>query len=257
MRYRLRTAISHVPAVYLPLADLRQRDADGATVVTPATDIVVEAFPRCGNTFTVAALRLSEQRRLDIAHHTHSAAQLIRGVRMGRPSLLIVRQPKDSVLSFVMRHSELSIELGLWSWIRFHTKLLPYLDGMVVATFEQVTSDLGPVIDTINARYGIALPRFDHTQENVDACFKAIEARYRKRFGDGDVDESGVARPSSERAERKREMQGAWDAPSLSAQRAVAAALYDRIRAMAAGGIDPAHMRRAAAHEGTPAGIRP
>src|SRR5690348_3804426 len=50
-RYRLRTSISHVPSIYLTLADLRRRDEDGATVVTRATDLVVEAFPRSGNTF--------------------------------------------------------------------------------------------------------------------------------------------------------------------------------------------------------------
>ncbi len=231
LRFRLRSSIAHVPALYLPLADMRRRDADGATIVTPTSELVVEAYPRCGNTFTVAALRMCESRRLEIAHHTHAPAQLIRAVRLGRPALLIIRQPRDSVLSFVMRHPQISIELGLWWWIRFHRAILGYLDGITVASFEQVTTDLGKVIDTVNARFGIALPRFDHTPENVQAVFAAIEARYSRRFGEGKVDESGVARPSADRARRKEELFGAWDAPRLAVQRQRAAKLYARIAA--------------------------
>lgn len=233
LRYRLRTAISHVPALYLPMADMRRRDADGATIVTAKSDLVVEAFPRSGNTFTVAALRRIETRRLDLAHHTHSAAQLIKGVRLGRPSLLIVRKPRDSVLSFVMRYPELPVELALWAWIRFHEKLLPYLDGMVIATFEQVTRDLGYVLEAVNARFGTSLPVFEHVPDNVETCFQGIEQRYNQRFGDAAAKEFWVARPSEERAERKLQMQAQWDSLALGVRREAAEALYRRVCAKA------------------------
>src|SRR5664279_3016777 len=109
-RYRLRTSVSHIPSIYMWLANLRRRDEDGATVVSQSTDLVVEAFPRSGNTFTVTALQSSQPQRLNIAHHCHAPAQLIRAVQMGKPALLIVRQPKDAVLSFMLRHPAVSVE---------------------------------------------------------------------------------------------------------------------------------------------------
>jgi hypothetical protein len=232
-RYRLRTGISHIPSIYLPLTNLRRRDEDGAKIVTQATDLVVEAFPRSGNTFTVTALQHSQPRRLNIAHHCHAPAQLIRAVRLRKPALLIVRQPKDAVLSFVLRHPSISMELGLKSWLHFHRALLPYLHGMVITTFDQVTSDLGVVVDLINRRFGTSLTRFDHTAVNVETCFAAIEARNSKRFGHGTVDELGVARPSRQRAACKEELEERWHAPRLRMYREAATSLHDKLASMA------------------------
>jgi len=232
-RYRLRTGISHIPSIYLLLTKLRHRDEDGAKIVTRETDLVVEAFPRSGNTFTVTALQHSQPRRLNIAHHCHAPAQLIRAVRLHKPALLIVRQPKDAVLSFVLRHPGISMELGLKSWLHFHRSLLPCTEGMMVATFDQVTNDLGAVVNRINERFGTTFSSFEHTAANEAAIFGAIEARNKKRFGHKEVDEMGVARPSGERAARKAALEEHWQADHLRLHREAAASLYEKLSSLA------------------------
>ncbi|ABA57997.1 hypothetical protein Noc_1512 [Nitrosococcus oceani ATCC 19707] len=64
LRYELRCAISLTPALYLPLARRKRTDADGATVVAPNTDLVLEGFPRSGNTFAYFAFQMSQPRPL-------------------------------------------------------------------------------------------------------------------------------------------------------------------------------------------------
>ncbi len=234
VRYRLRTRISHVPWLYLRLADLRNRDEDGGSIVTKTTELVVEAFPRSGNTFVTTALRQSQPRRLDIAHHCHAPSQLIKAVRLDKPALLIVRHPRDSILSFILRSPEVDVALGLKSWLHFHRSILPYIGGIEVATFEQVTNDFGAVIDAVNRRFGLSLARFDHNTENVEACFLAIEKRNSRLFGYGEVDESSVGRPSEERKSRKEMLEANWNDPRLHHLRDSALALYEKLRSMAA-----------------------
>jgi hypothetical protein len=227
-RYRLRTSISHVPSIYLPLANLRLRDEDGATIVSRSTDLVIEAFPRSGNTFAVTALQSSQPQRLRIAHHCHAPAQLIKAVRMRKPTLLIVRQPKAAVSSFILRHPRVSLIQGLKSWLHFHRALLPYTSGMAIATFDQVTSDMGAVVDAVNRRFGTSFRRFEHTLVNVEKIFCALEARDRKLSGNEKVNELGVARPSSDRKQRQAELESLWQAPNLQFDSEAAQKLYEK-----------------------------
>ena len=228
-RYRLRTAISHIPSIYLRLADLRRRDNDGAKIVTAATDLVVEAFPRSGNTFTVTALQNSQPQRLNIAHHLHAPAKLIEAVRLRKPALLIIRRPKDAVLSFVLRHPSIPVAQGLKSWLHFHNALLPYTAGMLVVTFDQVTSDLGAVVDRINARFGMSLSRLEHTPLYVDTLFRKIEMRSRELLGREDIDEREVSRPSSERTVLKASLEKHWQTMELRLHAEVAECLYEKL----------------------------
>ncbi|MGB0219103.1 MAG: hypothetical protein ACPGJF_07200 [Sinimarinibacterium flocculans] len=228
-RYWVRTSISHIPALYLPLMRAKQRDPDGATIVGPHTDLVIEAFPRSGNTFAVAALRQVEPRRYDIAHHCHAPAQLIQAARLGKPIVLIVRRPRDSVLSFMIRHPEVAVRQALRSWIHFHEKVLPLTGRFVIASFEQVTADFGSVLDRVNGRFGTDFPRFEHTSDNVDACFAAIERRNALRFGDGVVQQTSVARPSAERHRRKLEIERHWAGLEGSRLERRAVHVYERL----------------------------
>ena len=65
----------------------------------------------------------------------------------------------------------------LAAWTRFYARLLPYRDRMVVGEFGRVTSDLGSLIEEMNARFGTAFTPFVHTPENVERVFAFIEER--------------------------------------------------------------------------------
>jgi hypothetical protein len=101
--YRMRYLVNAYPALYLPLARIRHRHSP-SYVAGPDTDLVIEAFGRAGSTFANFAFLSAQTRPVRTAHHTHAAAQVIAAVRMGTPTLVIVRPPAESALSHMVRH---------------------------------------------------------------------------------------------------------------------------------------------------------
>lgn len=199
LRYEMRCILANHPSLYLPLARAKRVDDMGATRVSRNADLVVEAFPRSGNTFAYFALYTSQKRGLSIAHHLHAPAQLIAAARWRIPALLVVRKPADAIISFVQREPQVSLRQALRNWMRFHNAVLPHHAYFLTATFDQVTTDFGAVIHRLNARFGLQLAGFQHTRDNVGRCFELIDARNAQRFGRGDVLPAAVARPTSHR----------------------------------------------------------
>ena len=70
--------------------------------VTPDKLVVIEGFPRSGNSFARRAFIMAQDETFDvtrIAHHLHVPAQVIRAARWRIPTLVLIRRPKDAVLS--------------------------------------------------------------------------------------------------------------------------------------------------------------
>ena len=62
----MRRVVGRYPALYLPWIRARRKVLDKA--VTSDTEIVIEGFPRSGNSFEVAAFRLAQPGEPRIAH---------------------------------------------------------------------------------------------------------------------------------------------------------------------------------------------
>jgi hypothetical protein len=221
--YSLRYFVNAYPALYSPLVWLRHR-GDEHWVVGSGTDLVIEGMGRSGNTFAVDAFQSVQSTPVRLVHHTHSAAQVIRAARLGRPALVIVRDPAEVVVSQMILRG-IGAGPPLRAWIRFHRRLLPFRHRIVVATFEDVTSDLGAVIHRVNDSFGTRFGEFEHTPENVQRVFEGIEERNRKRFG-GAGEVRWVAKPTAEREQVKREVRIGYGAPRLARSRARANAVY-------------------------------
>jgi hypothetical protein len=189
--------MTRVPTVYLAVARRRYGDR----VINQHTDVMIEGFPRSANTFTVTAFRSAQTRSVVVAHHLHSAAHVRAAARQGVPVLFLVRRPQDAVTSVLVRKPALDAHAVMSAWVDLHQQVQPVVGRLVVASFEQVTSDLGRVIDRVNERYGTSFGRFVHDQAHVDACFARIDADHRARRGS--VDERVVARPSEKHGESR------------------------------------------------------
>src|SRR5919112_6338070 len=68
-------------------------------LVDRKTQIVIEGFPRSGNTFAVVAFQQAQRESVRVAHHLHMPAQVIRAAKWGIPTLLLARKPTDAALS--------------------------------------------------------------------------------------------------------------------------------------------------------------
>ncbi|WP_146449197.1 hypothetical protein [Bythopirellula polymerisocia] len=197
--------------------------------VKPDTEIVIEGYPRCANSFAVVAFVQSQPRVVKIAHHLHSLGQVRHGLQRGIPCLILLRNPRDAVLSLVIRKNLNDMALPLREYIDFHKGILELCDKVVIAGFAQVTGDFGAVIRRVNRRYGVNFAEFDHTDENVAACYQELD-RIERGFSPNDsVRSTHVARPSEDRAALKKDLEAQLLSGKAHSLLQDATALYEAI----------------------------
>jgi hypothetical protein len=223
--FEVKTIVARYPALALPIARRRHGEP-----VDPATEIVIEGFPRSGTSFAVAAFRRAQGRPVEIACHVHAPAQILEGVRRSLPVLLVVREPEATTVSFAIRNPHLTLRQALRAYLRFHEPLAPLRNRIVVGRFDEVTKDLGTVIDRVNERFGTSFARFEQTPESVDAVFAEIDEDYAKRLS-GESFERAVARPSEHRDALKPRLEAAYRAPDLASLRSRAERAFARLTA--------------------------
>ena len=248
----LRTLLSEHPRIFLPFA--RWTHPAGPTkVLNSDTRIVIEGFTRSASTFAVIAFQLAQPKPVRVARHLHASAHLIAGAKRGLPVIACVRPPEATVLSAVIRSSNLTIPHTLWAYARFYERILSYRSSFVVATFEEVTGDFGAVVDRVNSQFGTNFERFHHTEANVARVFQLIEQRsgkpswvkmlsdyqsglvgtdelyrvMREQDGHVSVNEKVIARPSEARELQKTALRRDYAHPRLQKLRRRAEDAYE------------------------------
>ena len=154
---------------------------------------------------------------------------MIRAARWRIPTLVVIRKPKDAVLSFVIR-DPISVDQALKYYISFYKTVEKYRDAYVLGLFEEVTEDFGQVIKRINDKFGTTFSLFRHDEQNVSKVFAGMETRARKVYGDETLLlERRVARPSAARERIKHEIEYELDNPKRKKLIAEAEAVYNRL----------------------------
>jgi len=213
------------PAVFFSLYRLLRRDR--SRMVTPETQLVIEGFPRSGNSFARVAFVQAQSERVRIAHGLHVPAQVIRAARWRIPTLVLIRRPRDAVLSFAIR-DPISVDQALKYYLSFYETIEGYRDAYVLGLFEEVTEDYGRVIERINERFGTTYAPFRHDEENVGRVFARMEKNSRKRYGEARW-ETKVSAPSDLKERMKREIGHELEDPGRKRLIAEAEAVYDRL----------------------------
>lgn len=205
-------------------------------LVDRRTQIVIEGFPRSGNTFAVVAFEQAQPGGVHIAHHLHMPAQVMRAARWQIPTIVLIRKPTDAVLSWVIREPQISIGEAMKHYVSFYEKVAEYRSAFVVGYFEEVTQDYGAVVERVNSKFGTRFSPFDHSKENVEGVFNHIETRHRSRTG-GVLDEKRIARPSAAKAGMKDPLQKELQTPQIVELTARAEAIYKDFALVRAGDL--------------------
>jgi hypothetical protein len=225
VRHHARRPLARTP--YLWDAAMRVRPEKNATLARPDTSIVIEGFLRSGNTYSVAAFRIANGPDLHVGRHLHGGPHVLRAVRLGLPAVVLIREPRDAVLSYLIRRDSLTPHDGLLEYLDFYRTTWPARAGFVVAPFDLVVSDFGRVIDEVNDRFGTAFRRYERTPANEEKAFELVEEMNRLESG-GEVVETHVGRPSEERARRKEELRALLDRPRTTVRLREAEELYQK-----------------------------
>jgi hypothetical protein len=218
------------PAIYYNLYRLLRMRKNVARAVRPGTRLVIEGFPRSGNSFARRAFIMAQddpQIKNYIAHHLHVPAQVVRAARWQIPTLVLIRKPRDAVLSLTIR-DPISVDQALRYYVSFYNIAEKYRDAYVLGLFEEVTEDFGRVIERVNHKFGTTFSLFRHDEENVNKLFAGMETQARQQYGEKLL-ERKVQRPSVDRQRIKREMEYDLDSPKRKKLIAEAEAVYDRL----------------------------
>jgi hypothetical protein len=224
---------SSVTPIFLPTVrfrpDLREPD-DPRPWVRRTTEIVIEGYPRSGNTFAVVAFRQAQGREIEIAHHLHAAAQIKRAARLDIPAIVLIREPSEAILSLVVRDPHASMRWALRSYIRFYSTVVPNLEKAVVAPFATVTSDFASIIRTVNMHYGTAFKEFVPTEDALNSVRQTVEwmAQLDSMKTGWDY-RLGVALPSEQRRRAKEARRTEYLDERNEPLRLAAESLYERV----------------------------
>lgn len=200
-RFFIQLALGRVPAVYILVARFRRHKAREdkspfkKALVSRATDIVIEGYPRSANTFLTVKFMLATKFSYNVAHHYHTPVQVIEGVRNGAVCVVIIRDPIGAIASFLKREPTLSPSLAVAHYSAFYERILPLLDKVAIVTFEQVTQNSGAVIEHLVQVLDRSVTVEGVSNEDI---FHAIEERsaYNNK---GLFSEERVPRPSGQR----------------------------------------------------------
>lgn len=173
---RMRSAVSTMPVIYIPLRRRRRSD----TVAGPETEFLLEGYPRCGNTWAEMALRHAATRPVKMAHHSHAAAHVIHGLRLGIPTLVLYRAPDPSVRSLLAMSARNMTALDAYrEYVLFYeTVLKQSRDKLAFASFEDVTQRIDRVASYLRDRFGLPFEPFDAEDlEQKAEVFARMDAR--------------------------------------------------------------------------------
>ena len=205
LKYDFGSIIGQYPSLYKSWCQLFRPDAL-KRFVSAQTDIVIEGFPRSGNTFAVAAFIISQTKVPNIARHTHKVMQIKKAAELNIPTIVLIRQPEDAVISLTIRHPYISLKQGLKTYVKFYSGVRPYKAKYILAKFEDVTSDYGQIIQQVNQKFQTNFQLFNHNTEQKELAFQFVEQMHREHTGDTNIDENAVARPSNVRNNLKKEL---------------------------------------------------
>lgn len=186
-----RAVAERVPRLYLPLA---QRRNPGRIPMDASADLVVEGFPRSGNSFLMSWFACANP-GLRIASHLHSIANVTAALRLGVPAVVVIRPPATAIASLALFSPAEPLDQHIARYRRFHRGVLAVAGDVVISPFPTTTGDPARVVEAVAIRSGRQLVLTP--PGGRDEVTSAVEALNVK--ANGALDERKVGRPSAAR----------------------------------------------------------
>jgi len=204
--FSLKGILNSSPRLFSIFGPINEHPDFYRRVVRSGDDIVIEGFPRSANTFATYAFFQAQSNSIKAGNHFHSGMQVRLADRYKIPALVVYREPRAAIKSFIVYHlGKVSARQAINRYISFHESILETRDAFVAAPFEEVTSDFGLSIDRLNTLFNTDFSRFEHEAANVDAVFARIKMKDDAR-NKGNSDSDSVSARSTTPSERKKEL---------------------------------------------------
>jgi len=191
------------------------------------TDLCLEGYPACANSFLYFVFKECATRELNIAHHTHSVANVRRALRYEVPTLVVFRAPQDAIPSYLSRFDKSPLE-ATRRYVRFYRGIRRQGGRQVLlARFSDVTSRAGRVVRRVAARSRL---RFDvRAPETLDERVRQRMNAQWSRQGSPLFNPRDIPLPNDDRSAAKERARRAVQQLDAYAE---AVREYERIKAL-------------------------
>ena len=215
------------PWIYVPLRCSIAKDVDGASrALNPQTNIVIDAFPRSGNSFATVAFQTAQTKTVAVAHHFHAAASILYAAQRSIPALTFIRNPDDACVSFALFRRTSDLRSVYEEYSTFYELILPVRKKLVVARFETVIRDFGGVVNKVNEVYSTDFTPFVHTPENAASIEAILAKRTTRKFGADGLAQGHGETPNAAKNALKAEIATILQDDSIREVRQKAQAVY-------------------------------
>lgn len=155
----------------------KYRNFGDGNIIGPSTNLCVEGFQRSGNSYFINFFKMVNV-DVEIAHHYHSAVQIVKAIQQQTPSIILIREPKDAIASLITWDDRLNIRTALASYIQFYKKVLPLKESCLIIHFEELIKGIDPIIIKINQRFGTNFSTTNFSKEHHDKLLKEGELEH-------------------------------------------------------------------------------
>lgn len=121
-------------------------------LTTSDTDICIEGYPRCANSFAYNKFNAWNP-GLKISRHLHIPYNILEAVRLGKPTVVLIRSPLEAISSFSMGLPNVEIKNLVKMYINFYRQVEHVKEYVVIADFESVTKSFSDVILNVNKKF--------------------------------------------------------------------------------------------------------
>lgn len=172
-KYLLAHKASNYPALFSPISKVM---TGKDWFAGKHTDIVIDGFPRCANTYATFAFDIAQTKRLNIAHHIHKKSQFLVAAKYNTPAILLIRNPADCISSLLVRQPKYTPDALFKGYVFLYGGLLS-LNSYVVADFENTLNDYASIIKIVNEKFGKDFNLYQKTEENEQKLKQIIHTQ--------------------------------------------------------------------------------
>jgi hypothetical protein len=147
---------------------------------TKESDLCLEGYPACANSFLYFAFQECAEGGLSIGHHTHSVSNVKRALRLDIPVLIVYRDPYDAIPSYLSRFDKDPF-VSTIRYVRFYRYIRRIADDIQLISFEEVTAKVELAIRKV-----ASVSDLDWRIRDVDTLEERARSRMDQQWSDED-----------------------------------------------------------------------